>query len=255
MADLVVLILKGEVTLKNGSVEFAMKAPPGPSLIEWDSVTGMDDTPHKLEKLPPWASSGQEDTPKAKAKKEMLEAFRKRAADKPVGEVIAAMLESSDAEERRGGTIAAGAFDQLELLSNALRQTKHIDVWDNGVIALRHWIGRAPGQDQMLYNALVEKRNFTPVQAETVLQLLHSFSDEEVSRPELYDCLIAFLNHDNLAIRGLAYWHLSRLVPEGKTFGYNPLDSKEDRAQAIEKWKKLIPSGQMPPKPRTEAEK
>jgi hypothetical protein len=145
---------------------------------------------------------------------------------------------------------AAGALDDLERLGNTLRNTQHHDVWENGVRVLRHWIGRAPGQDQILYSALVEKRNLTPVQAQTILQLLHSYGDDDLAQPELYQTLIAYLNHDVLGIRGLAYWHLIRLAPDGKDLGYHPWDSKEARTAAVEKWKKYIPPGKMPPPAR-----
>jgi hypothetical protein len=253
--SLVILVLKGEIALKHAGCEFPMKAPPGPALIEWDSVTGMDDAPRRMEKLPAWAASGQEDTALAKQKNEALERIRQRVLKKPIGEVIEELLNAENPVDRRLGTFAAGAFDQLELLGKALRETKYPDVWDNGVLALRHWIGRAPGQDQLLYNALIEKRKYLPVHAETILQLLHSFGDEELAQPELYEALIRYLNHENLAIRGLAYWHLVRLVPAGKEFGYNLMDDKDTRAKAIEKWKKLIPTGQVPPKPKVNPEK
>jgi len=48
----------------------------------------------------------------------------------------------------------------------------------------------------------------------------------------------------NLAIRGLAYWHLSRLAPAGLKFGYAPLAPKEQRDAAIKEWRKL----ELPPK-------
>ena len=48
---------------------------------------------------------------------------------------------------------------------------------------------------------------------------------------------------------------VKKLTDEGKKFGYNLMDSKEDRAKAVEKWKKLIPTGQMPPKANADAEK
>jgi len=254
--ELAILVLKGEAALKHMDVHFALKAPPGPALIQWDSVTGMDDTPMKLDKLPPWAASGSEDTPTAKMKKAALEAFRKEAASKPIGEVIDALLNSDDAYHRKLGIIAAAAFDDLERLGKALREAKHPDVWENGVLSLRHWIGRGPGQDQILYQRLLEKVKLTPIQAETVMQLLRSFSDEDLADPALYQTLIDYLSHDQLAIRGLAHWHLYRLVPEGRDFGYNPLAPKEERDKAIAKWKSLIPVGKMPPatKPREKKE-
>jgi hypothetical protein len=253
--SLVILVLHGNISLRHAGVELPMKAPPGPALIEWDSVTGMDDAARHMDKLPPWAVSGQEDTLLAKQKSEALERLRQRVLKKPIGEVIEESLNSENPAERRLGTFAAGAFDQLEILGKALRETKHPDVWDNGVIVLRHWIGRAPGQDLVLYKALVEKKKYSPVHAETVLQLLHSFGDDDLARPELYEALIQYLNHENLAVRGLAYWHLSRLVPAGKEFGYNLMDEKDARVKAIDKWKKLIPPGQVPAKPSPSEEK
>jgi hypothetical protein len=146
-----------------------------------------------------------------------------------------------------------GATDDLPRLGKALRETKHPDVWDSGVVALRHWIGRGPGQDQILHARLLDNK-FTPVQAETVMQLLHSFSDDELTQPELYHSLIDYLDNETRAIRGLAYWHLIRLVPQGQNFGYNPLEDKAERAKAIEKWRKFIPKGKLPPK-STDAKK
>jgi hypothetical protein len=79
-----------------------------------------------------------------------------------------------------------------------------------------------------------------------VLQLLHSYGDEELSRPETYEVLIDYLKSDRLAIRGLAYWHLVRIVPSGRSIGYNPLDPKEKRDEAAAKWRELIPAGKLP---------
>jgi hypothetical protein len=248
-SELQFLVLKGAVGMKHKDVECALKAPPGPALIEWDSVTGMEDTPTRLDKLPPWAGSGTEDTPQVKKKKVALERFRKEIASKPSGEVIDALLSSDDEYDRKLGIMAAAALDDLERLGKALREAKHPDVWENGVLSLRHWIGRGPGQDQILYKRLIENVKMSPVHAETTMQLLHSFSDEELAQPALYQTLIDFLKHDQLAIRGLAHWHLYRLVPAGREIGYSPLASKEDREKAIANWQKLIPEGKMPPKP------
>ena len=55
------------------------------------------------------------------------------------------------------------------------------DIWEKAIPVIRHWIGREPGQDQKLYQALLEKRKLTPAQAETILQLLHNFSDDALT--------------------------------------------------------------------------
>src|SRR5262249_17590328 len=122
--------------------------------------------------------------------------------------------------------------------------------WDNGVLALRHWIGRAPGQDMKLFQAMLKEGKFTEKQAGTVMQLLHSFGEDDMAHPETYDVLIMYLNHEKVAIRGLAHWHLVRMVPEGEQIGYSPFDPKEKREKAIEEWKKLLPEGKLPSKPK-----
>lgn len=142
-----------------------------------------------------------------------------------------------------------GALDQLPQLGEAMRNAKHLDVWDNGVLALRHWIGRGPGQDLKLYQGLIDSKRYTPAQAATVLNLLHSFGEDDLAHPETYEALLKYMENDNLAIRGLAYWHLSRLVPAGKKFGFNPMAPKEEREKALKEWHNLIPEGKMPPKP------
>src|SRR6185437_11135006 len=79
---------------------------------------------------------------------------------------------------------------------------------------------------------LVNKRKMPVAQAQSIMQLLHSFDDTVLAQPELYKMLVKFLDHDRMGIRGLAHWHLSRLVPAGKKIGFNPLDPKEKRDKA-----------------------
>jgi hypothetical protein len=254
-ANLVFLVVKGEVMLKHGVHEHALKAPPGPALIEWDSVNGMDHTPHTLKELPPWAREGADETPLAQRKKKALAHLRHLLTTKSLDEALDDLVNSDDPDQRRMGVMVMGAVDDLPRLARALRESQHPDVWDNGVLALRHWIGRGPGQDQILYKGLVDNRKFSPATAEAIVQLLHSFGEEELARPETYEALIDYLDSDHLPLRGLAYWHLKRLVPAGEEFGYKPTDPQDKREAAVEKWKKLIPNGKLPPRPGARAEK
>jgi hypothetical protein len=253
-AHLIFLVRKGEVAVKHGDFEHFLTAPPGPAMMGWDSVSGHDETPHRLDKLPPWAATLKSDTLLAKAAKVILERFRKRATSKGLEVAVAEFLKSDNVLDRRLAVLVMAALDDIKGLGKAIRETKKQDVWDNGILALRHWIGRCPGQDQLLYKALLANE-FDPVSAQTVVELLHSFSEEELASPELYQTLIDYLDHDVLAIRGLAYWHLRRLAPEGKKFGYHPQDSAEKRAAAVKLWQKLIPKGKVPPPPKAEEKK
>jgi hypothetical protein len=248
--EMVVLVLRGEAVLKHGATQCTLHAPPGPAMMRWDSVTGWDATPAHLDKLPDWAK--QEDlTAEGKVRREALEKFHKSILEKGLDGTLDAFIVSDDAHLRRLAVLAMAALDDLPRLGKALSETKHTDVLDNGILALRHWIGREPGQDLKLYNLLVSQNKFTPVEAETIVQLLHSFGDADLARPETYEVLIDYLDHAKPAIRNLAHWHLIRLAPVGKSIAYKATDPEEQRAQAVKQWKKLIPSGQLPPRARS----
>jgi hypothetical protein len=253
-ASLAIIVLHGQVNVKYGGREHAMSAPPGPALLEWDSVTDQDEVPQSLKELPAWAAEGADNTPQAQQRKAALQRLRQALETKPLDAVLDDLINSDNVMDRRLALTVMAALDDIPRLGKALREAKHSDVWENGILALRHWIGRAPGQDQILYHALIQERKLKPVHAETVLQLLHSFGDTELAQAETYQTLIDYLDHELLPIRGLAYWHLERLAPAGKEFGYNPLDSKEARAAAIEKWRMLIPPGKLPPRRKANGE-
>lgn len=243
----VFLVLKGEIQLTLDRRQKAMHAPPGPAQLYLDSTTGADFTPQKVEKLPDWATESP-NSEAAKKRKALQDELTKLAASKGITGALEELVGSNDPDKRRLAVFGMGALDDLKGLANALSNAKHKDVWDNGVLALRHWIGRGPGQDMKLYDGLIKEGKFSKVEAETALELLHSFGEDQVARPDLYEALIDFLEHDRLAIRGLAHWHLYRLAPAGQKIGYNPLDSKEARAKAVADWRKLIPKGKLPPK-------
>jgi hypothetical protein len=253
-ADLVLLVRKGNVDVKHGSSQQAMSAPPGPALLHWDRDNGgeAEATLQKLDKLPAWAGTEDAASERALRIKKTVEEFRREVVKSSLKEALDRFVNSEDPNHRAIGVIFMGAADDLEGLAKVLTETKYPDAWDWAVVVIRHWIGRAPGQDQIIYRMMVNKRKMPAAQAQTIMQLLHSFDDTVLAQPELYKMLVKFLDRDRMGIRGLAHWHLSRLVPAGKKFGFNPLDPKEKRDKARDQWKKLIDDmlakGQLPPK-------
>jgi uncharacterized protein (TIGR03000 family) len=241
-----VLAVNGVVELQGKTARVELRAPPGYALLHGDNLTTFDPVPMFVEKLPEWADDSVV-TERGQRLKAILGRFRKLVVEKGVAEALDTFIKSKDENDRRTAVIVMGALDDLPRLAEALLSAKTPDVWDAAVKALRHWIGRAPGQDQKLYHGLIERHGYKPAEAEKVMQLLHSFSDQEVAQPELYEVLINNLNDEKLCVRGLAHWHLVRLAPAGKKIAYDPLASKEDRNRAIAEWRKLIPSGKLPP--------
>ncbi len=238
---LISLVLKGEVQVKYDGMQRLLQAPPGLAMLDWDNSDPSHPLPQQLNKLPDWGT-GANPTEEQKKIAVVLKKIHGLMMTRPLDEVLDQMVKSEEPLERRFAVFAMGALDDLPRLATALRTTKYEDVWDNGVLALRHWIGRGPGQDIKLYHGLIEKKNYTPLQAETVLSLLHSFGDEERVQIETYGLLVGYLGNEELPLRGLAYWHLKRLVDgkEVKALGYDPLAPKEQRDQAQAKWRDLL---------------
>jgi hypothetical protein len=70
---------------------------------------------------------------------------------------------------------------------------------------------------------------------------------KELSRPETYARLISYLDHENLAVRQLAFWHLMLLAPKiAEQVRYDPAGNMEERRQAVVEWRKRIPEGKVP---------
>lgn len=251
-AALLLLVRKGQVELQHGSCFHVMSAPPGPALLHWENHGGPEESCQKLDELPKWAATEQSESERAQRIKNTVEKLRQKIVASSPREATHAFVQSGDPNERATGVITMAALDDLEGLGEVITETKYPDTWDRAVVVVRHWLGRRPGQDQILYQRLIDKRGYKPAQAAGIMQLLHSFGDEQLAQPELYTTLAKFLRNDNLGIRGLAHWHLVRLVPAGKNIDFKPLDPKEQRDKAAEQWKKLIDEliakGELPPK-------
>jgi hypothetical protein len=251
-ADLVLVVRKGQVDVTHGSCCCIMSAPPGPAYLHWENSGAAEEAAQKLEKLPDWVATERSGSERAQRIRKYVEILREKAVASSPREATRAMVKSNDTNERATGIIFMGAMDDLEGVGEVINETKYADTWDRAVVVVRHWLGRRPGQDQILYQRMLDRRGLKPAQAASVMQLLHSFGDAELAQPDLYTTLVKYLDSDVLGVRGLAHWHLVRLVPEGKTIGYNPLDPKDKRDKDREQWTKLvddlIEKGKLPPK-------
>jgi hypothetical protein len=140
--------------------------------------------------------------------------------------------------------VSLTALDTLVPVAEALADPHAAEGRAVAVLALRHWIGSAPGNDLKLYHLLIQRLDYRPNWAETVLQLLHS--PYAANDPETYELLIAYLKHGSLAVRELAHWHLTRLVPAGRDIPYDPAGPAAERERGYRAWKRVVPDGQLP---------
>ena len=243
-ANVILIVLKGDADLSMDSTQYSLRAPPGPALFAWDTRQGPAG-PRSLKELPPWAKPEAARSPEARATLAAADRLRAALEDRPVAAVLAQSLQSKEAAARVLAVHALGATDDLSGLLDALENKSHPEVRLAALDDLRHWIGRSGEHPSLLYQTLL-KRKYTAGQAKTFIQLLHSFTDRQLARPETYELLIDYLKNDRLGIRELAYWHLLRLVPEGRSIRYDPAGDTAQINRAYAEWKKLVPTGSLP---------
>jgi hypothetical protein len=246
---LTVLVIKGQANLKTGAEEHGMSAV---SSYYWDSTFGADEAPQRRDKLPDWVANG-ETSAEAKRVREVATQYLALVKDKGPDAALAGLLAGADRDSdkaraalaREFAVLGFGARDDLGRVAEALADPQHADVREAAVMALRHWIGAAAGNDLILYRFLIQRLRFPRGQAETVLQLLHSpFAPEQT---ETYETLVTYLGHNRLAIRELARWHLYRLAPNaGKSISFDAAAPEAERAKAREGWRKLLRNGDLP---------
>jgi hypothetical protein len=157
LAQMLFLVLHGQVLLDTAGIQMRLSAPPGPALAEWDSSFGMDKAPQYLKELPPWATrAGQQRSDEEKAKyRAARDLLQKVSAEKGIDAAVNQLLASDEPIDRRIGIIVLGALDDVEKIGPYLKMAKYPDLVDTGTMVLRHWIGRGPGQDQRFYQSLI----------------------------------------------------------------------------------------------------
>jgi hypothetical protein len=242
----VAIVLSGAAEIDNGQTTLALTAPPGPAMTAWSSNGGAAPGAVRVDRLPDWADPKGERTPDAVKLKGAIEKYRQLRAEAPDA-AIDRMLASADPADRRVGLIAAGALDDLpRLVAAGAAVAADAEAADFAVTVFRHWLGRGAGQEQALYQHLTGPAGYSPAHAETVIALLHGFTPAELRRPETYQVLVEYLQHDKPAVRNLAHWHLVRLVPSGKRIGFKPNASKAELEPVYRLWKELVPAGRLP---------
>lgn len=245
-ASLLLLVVSGSASLDIGGFTLGVKAPPGPALVEWDSLAGARPQPQKLDKLPDWAEPDAALSSEGKKTAAAVEKFRAARAADPAA-AIQAFLDSADPIDQRIALVTLGATDDLQPLGKALANARTAEQWDFGITILRHWLGRGPGHDQKLYSLLTSPaQGYSAAHAKTILQLLFGFTPDDLKQPETFEVLIEYLRHEQRAVRNLAAWHLVRLAPAGKPVEFKPNGTPEEAEAEYKAWKKRIPAGTLP---------
>jgi hypothetical protein len=247
------LFTKGQASLKIGNRDYTL---PNASQFIWTNTNpepvGPDILPEA--RLPAWWTNTIDPTNRPAVADAMLalQDFHTQLSDKPdsvVDTILIQVRESDYAPHRALGILFLAALDAVPFLVEGLENPRHPEVRGAAAFALRQWMSRNGDHDRELYRLLYEQRGYPREKAEIIMRLLHSVSEAESTRPETFATLINYLNHDNLAIRHLAHWHLTLLVPEAaKKISYDPAADTEKRQEMVAQWKKLVSAARALPR-------
>jgi hypothetical protein len=244
--------LKGEANVKDSEARHTLSPPPGRAYFQWDSINGAEQIARSRRQVDAWADPNRKPSSQTKALSEVIEKYQAVAKNKEPRTVLFDLLDAAGKERERARAQALAEFsvfglaalNDIDRVMQALDDPRQAEARKAAVTALRHWIGDAAGRDQRLYQYLTERLRYSKPQSATVLQLLHGALAAD--DPDTYDTLLAYLRHEKLSIRELAWRHLLRMVPEDLAVPYDPAATAAERAKAYAAWKEVIPSGSLP---------
>jgi hypothetical protein len=256
-------VLKGKAGLAiDGYHEFPnLQGPVGPALFSWDNMHKGAVGPQNIpQNLPIWAKAPPADGPPAyrdalAGMREALDLLNMRIDKGSVEAALAEGLQKDDKPYLRLLSVySLGAVDQVGALLDVLADEKstHAADRDAAVFVLRRWLARDAGNGQRLFDrkaqsGLLLNKKYRLNEAEDVLELLHDLPDDAVRQSATYERLGLYLNHDQMAIRQLAWWHLQRLAPGAKAPPYDPSLPAAQRQPAAEFFQKQAEEGKLPP--------
>ncbi len=241
------LFTKGPATVKTRERELALKSQ---SQLTWTDPGATLIGPDSMPKPPEWWVNALD--PKSPQVGNAMLALQDYAvllnkSTAVVDTVLTQVRESPDAPHRGLGVLFLGALDDVPHLVDSLEDRQSPEVRGAAILALRHWLRQSADHEQELFRIFGEQRGYSKEKAKTIVQLLRGFSKQEAAQSKTYAALIADLDHENLGVRQLAFWHLANLAPkEAKQIKYDPAAPAEERKEACVQWKRALPAGALP---------
>lgn len=242
-----VVSLSGSTQVKVRYQEFAM---PAPSVYYWENLGAPLSGPRPLPKPPEWWTNGNRaaGTAEAKVAQSALDELSKRLAGKaPVERALSEAVRDTGEFTRGLAVRCQMAVGNLPAVLDALDSEKSFASRFFAADALRHWLGLSVENDKLLTQVLVQQKKYSERQAETILQLLHGFTERDAD-PAMKAMLVEYLNHDRLPIRQLAHSTLKQLMPEGSKIPYDPAGETARRTSGYEQWRRLFTENNRAPK-------
>jgi hypothetical protein len=246
-APMAVLDLFGVQGSAEVSIDYQSFALPELGWYRWDNTGPRNRSVQSLprEVLRFLTDKEPADNQNVRAAAQAMKELGKLVEDKPVGVALAETRRDAKGPTLVLSIFCLGAIDDLNGMISCMSDERGEVRWFANQ-TVRHWIGTKIDNDLRLYKTL--QKTYTPLQAETIMKLLHGFPRDDWNKAETYDWLIGELESKELTIRELAFYHLWTHVPEAQKIPYNPAAPLGERERGVDQWRKLFDSGKLPPK-------
>ena len=136
--------------------------------------------------------------------------------DQPLSLGIAPVARNSQPRISELAVRTLALTESIPALVKTLSEVNHEESLDAAIDGLRNWLGLSPENGKTLKEEL--GKAFRSQDADVIYRLLWGFSAEDAQNRDVSLQLVAHLEHDQLAVRELAFYYVYRFT--GQKFNY-----------------------------------
>ena len=236
-----------DLYVASGAIEYSSASQAAPTTVKAPAarpliVPGSDgETPASTEStFPPWIHGN----PLSQVEKWAAEALDKELIrDEPVLARLRDLADHRKVEVRNLAVHCLTLLGDFEAFLPLLNDDKQKVNWPSQIEAVRRVLARNPVLAQQIKETLDGQRDAK--KAKDIYEMLRGYSKRQLQDGAAAR-LVAYLDHEDLDIRVLAFWNLQR-VSVG-TLGYRPEYTAAKRQQGVRAWKQKLADGQVVPK-------
>lgn len=239
--DPLLLLPEGGIHVVSGSASLAWSGGPVIAIASDIGYAAWPLPPNPLQvgpqrAVPNWLAL--EGIPLTAADKTKYRMFEKEfAIDQPVSMSIPALVSDRRETISSLATYTLGLVDDVQMLVKALKSeheaTRLAAIW-----CLRTWLPTAPNNSAVL--TMEVERVFQEDDISDVVDLLWGYPLEAAKDKAISSRLLAWMDHKEIAIRELAFSHVSRLTNRAYAHGYRPNLADSPRNAALVGWRNHV---------------
>ena len=235
------MVPEGGINVVNGSVALAWNGAPAVAIgseIGW-AEWPVPQSPVKVgpqRAIPDWLNA--DGVSLTAADKKWHQMFEKEfAIDQPVSKSIPALVSDRRETISSLATYTLGLVDDIPMLVKALQseyeETRRAAIW-----GLRGWLLSDPNNTALLEMEVA--RIFPDEDVDKVVELLWGYKESDAKDPAISRQLLEWMDHNEIAIRELAFYHVSQLTARHNAHGYRASLADAPRNAALMGWRSQI---------------